>query len=268
MVARPHPTVLDFARVAGAIYGPNLGGPADQTAPGGWTRLGGSYELTVHGFKGAIYQRVSDGSSDFIAALCGTEGAVDAVADLGFGATRTRQVALFSGPVAAALLNVAASGGEVFLSRQAARAIALAELAKTLTAAGRGRRAYITGHSLGGGLGQIAAAHSGLRAVTFNPAPAGNVRGIAALYARQGGAVVNFQVQGDPINGTWVVGNWLGDCIMLASTTRGNLADAHRLGPTIDELTLGGFQGLGGMNPFWFIGRGGFTVQPNSGTPR
>jgi hypothetical protein len=276
MVARPHPTVLDFANVAGAAYGPAFGGPVSPTAPGGWSILPSTPSITKVGFKGAIYSR----GGDLIAAFCGTEGAADGgndiISDLGFGSRRARQVAavmavappiLYLPQLAAALLNTAATVGDAFLSRQSASAIDMANLAKTVATQAGGRRAYITGHSLGGGLAQIAAAHTGLRAVTFNPAPASNVRGIAALYARQGGAVVNFLVQGDPINGTRAVGDWLGDCIMLASTTRGNMADAHRLGPTIDELTFGGFQGIGRMNPFWFIGRGGFTVQPNSGRP-
>jgi hypothetical protein len=269
MVARAHPTVLDFARVAGAIYGPVFGGPAYRTAEGGWSMLTSTAETTRAGFKGAIYQRVVGGGSDFIAAICGTEGAAnggnDIMADVGFGSTRTRQIAVFLPGVAQALLNVAATVGDIYLSRQAASAIELANLAKTLATATGGRRAYITGHSLGGGLAQIAAAHTGLRAVTFNPAAATGVGGIQALYNRQGGSVVNFQVQGDPINLTRAVGGWLGDCIMLASTTRGSAGDAHRLGPTIEELHIGGFQGIGGMNPFWFVGRGGFTIQPNSG---
>lgn len=271
MVARAHPTVLDFARVAGAIYGPVFGGPAYRTAEGGWSMLTSTAEITRAGFKGAIYQRATGSGSDFIAAICGTEGAAnggnDIIADVGFGSTRTRQIAIFMPGVAQALLNVIATAGDMYLRRQMANAIELANLAKTLSTMAGGRRAYITGHSLGGGLAQIAAAHSGLRTVTFNPAAATGVPGIQALYNRQGGSVVNFQVQGDAVNATALVGGWLGDCITLASTTRGSLGDKHRLGPTIEELHTGGFQGVGGMSPFWFVGRGGFTVQPNSGRP-
>ena len=251
-------TALDFARLSHGIYGDQTGGRPPANV-GTWSIANSSPDTSFAGFKGALYQRGNGRGVDIIATICGTEiGPRDLITDAGFDGVG---IGLVISPATW-------MWGKIFLRNQANNAIALAERAKSLAAAGGHRRAFITGHSLGGGLAQIAAAYSGLRAVTFNPAAAtGAFSGIAAQYRRGGGSVVNFQVEGDPINQTSGVGDFLGDRILLGRHERPGAMDCHSIEKTVQQMSIGCFQGVGGIDPFRLIGRDGLRIAPNSSAP-
>lgn len=260
-------TVLDFCQVAAAIYGPVFGGPANPDAGNGFKMLGSSADITLTGFKGALYTRGNGRGLDIVAAICGTEGAAnggnDLISDAGYGETTYPKVAALAGPLAAPVLMSGAIAS-TFLRSQMRNAIALAERAKTVAANGGFRRAYITGHSLGGGLAQIAAAYTGLRACAFNPAACTGVGGVQAAYTKTGGGIVSFQIDGDPVNMTNAFGNWLGDRVILVSHRPAG-GERHKLGPTVQELSTGPFIQIGARDPFSYLGTGVTRVQANSG---
>lgn len=259
----PPPTALDFALVAGAIYGKYLGDPAPLPSVGDWVITSKDPTTSFAGFKGGLYIRSRRGVTDVIAAICGTEGFAgggrDVETDLGFGG-------IIGGAVLMAMAPGTAIKAKLFIANQSAHAIALANRAKALAQSINKGRPFVTGHSLGGGLAQIAAAYSGVRAVTFNPAACtGAFAGIEAAYKRGGGSVVNFPVEGDLINGTSAVGDFLGDYIMLGRHDRPNKGACHSIAKTAEQMAVGCFQGVGAMNPFWFVGRGPMLIAPNSG---
>lgn len=230
-------TYLEYAQIANLAYSPT------RTDTGAGFGRYSPMRREMSGFQGAIYRRTTGGNTVWVVGIAGTQptegGGADVVADVGFG-----------GGAAAALgpLGMALSlAGAVLLSRQCRSAQQLVSEAQG--AMGRGDTLSITGHSLGGGIAQIVAARTGVRAMAFNPPSVTAVSDVAEDYARTRPQITNLKVKNDPINYTSAVGSWLGKVVILTSPRAGG--DAHALDRTIAELSpAGAFSALGASDPF------------------
>ena len=234
------PTVLDCAYLAWGAYHNHAVELRGFTRD---THARGNDGDHFSGFHSAVYRRPSGGATERVVALAGTElhDNVDGRADLGFGGTLTDKAAATSDWM----------GDAVNLLRtQGARAVQLAEDERRRM--NRGDRLLIVGHSLGGGLAQIAAAKTGITAVTFNPAAVGALADVVASYERNRPVIVNFRYAHDIVNGTarFTQGGkpFLGKVHWVQTTRR--LVKAHDIGGDIKELKPGGvFAALGASDP-------------------
>jgi len=145
------------------------------------------WEGMFEGFKAALYSLDKDNS---ILAFAGTDSLWDTLVD-----------------------DVAIARGQV--PPQAKRAIQIAR------SQSGGSKTYLTGHSLGGALAIIAAAHTGQAAVTFNApgvmdscvrsAVSHSQNGLQSIIAAvrrciSGKRILNVRIQGDPVSSMLTTG--------------------------------------------------------------
>ncbi|WP_372619098.1 lipase family protein [Falsiroseomonas sp.] len=238
-------TTLGFAVLANAVYFDN------QPEVGGFARHLLRREDAC-GFHAALYVRQAEKGAEFILSFAGselTEGAVDWQADLGFGGSRVEAGLKVLGaisPIGYVAANMANARAKTLFLSQKNNALSFATLARTMA---RGRPLCITGHSLGGGLAQMAAAFSGLPAVTFSAPAVTGVDGVRAAFVRQRPKIVNFRIANDPVNVSELAGERIGHTVTLMSPR--NVAKAHLMGDTIAELMpQGQFARTGSRQPF------------------
>ncbi len=136
--------------------------------------------------------------------------------------------------------------GQLLLLQQQNHAL---QMAYTAMQTAKGAKLTFTGHSLGGGLAQIAAAYSGLSAVTFSAPAVSAVDGASASFATKKPNIINFRIRNDPVNVSELAGTRLGRVVTIMSPR--STAGAHQIGGTIAELTpQGQFSVTGGADPF------------------
>ena len=237
----PCPTLLDFARIADSAY------LAAGALTPGWTRA--YVQQLDSGFKGALFLSRVGKTVTMVVALAGTDSEKtdwkDKFADVGFAGSGKVG---FSVPIPGHKVNVSVQNpimalAQAQLMKQLKGAMDL--IRESVILSGKtGAEIFATGHSLGGGLLQMAAARiaqgPALRGVTFN-APAVS-QAMTAHYNEPD--LVNVRVEGDPINQTEVLGRRLGRRTVKLNTGRSGL-DAHRLKDTIAALAGGPNAGLG-----------------------
>ena len=223
----------DFAALCAGIY--------DERAStiGAFARFT-PLDQRLSGFQGAVYRQANGTGLDWIVAVAGTQptntGGADIVADVGFGGGL--------GGIVSPLLALAGTG---LLWHQISCAEGL--IATARGAMGRADRLYITGHSLGGGIAQIASARTGVAAVAISAPSVTRVSGVEAAWQRTRSPIVCLRVRNDPINHTGAVGDWLGRIFLLNSPRTGG--DAHSIDLTLAELQpSGAFSTLGERAPF------------------
>ncbi|WP_421990084.1 lipase family protein [Roseococcus sp.] len=202
------------------------------------------------------------GQIEFVLSFAGsetTEGGVDWKADLAFGGntagnaggTMTRFGAI--SPVVGLLgvgLSSLAADATTLLAKQKHWAISFTELAQRTV---QDKPLILTGHSLGGGLAQMSAAHTGVAAVTFSAPAVSAVAGVEAMYLRKRPRIVNFRVKNDPVNVSEQAGHRLGVVVNMMSPR--SVAEAHQMGNTLAELLpQGQFSTTGAKDPFSFTG--------------
>lgn len=212
------------------------------------------------GFHAALYMRSIGGQIEYVLSFAGsetTEGGVDWKADVGFGGGMAgaiggamRSMGGFSPAVGLAgmgLGSLATEAGQL-LAQQKHWAISFTELAQRTA---QNKPLTLTGHSLGGGLAQMAAAYSGISAVSFSAPAVSAVQGVEAAYAKKKPTIVNFRVQNDPVNISEKAGKRLGVVVNMMSPR--SIAQAHQMGNTVAELLpQGQFSVTGGKDPFSF----------------
>lgn len=211
------------------------------------------------GFHAALYMRSIGGQIEYVLSFAGsetTEGGVDWKADLGFGGGMggaiggaMRAVGGISpvGLMGWGISSLAAEAGQL-LAQQKQWAISFTELAQRTA---QSCPLTLTGHSLGGGLAQMAAAYTGIAAVSFSAPAVSAVQGVQAAYARKKPNIVNFRIQNDPVNVSEQAGKRLGVVVNIMSPR--NVAKAHQMGNTVAELLpQGQFSTTGGKDPFQF----------------
>nr|WP_314074267.1 hypothetical protein [uncultured Roseococcus sp.] len=236
-------TTLGYATLADGVYYDTvsqLGSFARQTLR----------PNEISGFHAALYMRAVGGQLEYVVSFAGSEtdqGMVDWRADLGFGGSKG-QIAL------AALGGLAGIGlaahAERLLAQQRASAIAFTIQAMQ---AAKNSRLTLTGHSLGGGLAQMAAAATGVAAVTFSAPAVSAVKGVEASFGRSRPKIVNFRVKNDPVNISEQAGKRLGVVVTMMSP-RG-IDAAHQIPNTLEELRpQGQFSTTGARDPFSFQG--------------
>jgi hypothetical protein len=243
---------LEFAAICDAVYHDGRTGKT-----WGFTRSKPAHAAS--GFHAAIFRRANGAGIDHVVAFAGSDNDADWVANPGFGGNLLSPVLAQK----ASHRNFQAVFGD-----QCGRAYALVRLARSTM--GRNDRIYVTGHSLGGGLAQIAAAVMGVPAVTFSAPTVSAVSGVLEAYARNRPEIVNFRIKNDPINVTELTGRRLGTIVNLDSPRPGFNAvtaiargkatpddvDAHRMDLTLYELLpQGQFSVIGARDPFSFAPR-------------
>lgn len=213
-----------------------------------------------NGFHAALYMRSVGGKIEYVLSFAGSEpseGGVDWKADVAFGGSTAGTIgaglqALGSivpglGLMGSGLSSLAAEGNQL-LTQQKGWAISFTELAQRTV---QSWPLTLTGHSLGGGLAQIAAAHTGVPAVSFSAPAVSAVQGVSAAYAKRRPTIVNFRIQNDPVNVSEKTGHRLGVVVNLMSPR--SIAKAHQVGNTVAELMPEGqFSVTGGKDPFSF----------------
>lgn len=252
-------STLGYAWLAGAVYDDN------QTEIGGFARQI-LRRNDISGFHGAVYKREAGGVPEYVLSFAGSEtseGGIDWVADLGFGGKkvagamqRAGAVMQVLGVLPDAMGNIAEMAGRqlTLLANKAqaafmAQQIAALQLTHRALQAAKGNKLTLTGHSLGGGLAQIAAAHSGLPAVTFSAPTVSAVEGASAAFDRRKPTIVNFRIKNDPVNISELTGQRIGRVVTLMSPR--SIATAHQLPNTIAELvSQGQFAITGRSDPF------------------
>jgi len=184
------PSIVDLAEICNAVYSKAAAvvvhppGFCSIDAPR-W-RLRKSWEGVFTGFTAGVY--AIDRQPDTVLAFAGTDSLWDILID---------DAQIFAGQV----------------PQQALQAIAVARQ--------QSGNVYLTGHSLGGALAIIAAAHTGAPAVTFN-APGvmdscvrstilQTKNGLAALIAAVqrcvgGSRILNIRIAGDPVSSAITTG--------------------------------------------------------------
>jgi len=222
-------TFRDFAALCYAIY-------QKKQAIGQFT-VSGKFEEGPSGFQGAIYTRPTGKGFDRVVTVAGTQltDVRDVIADAGFGGDVSKIVSPLLGYF-----------GTKLLWDQVRHAEKLIRYAGESTKPSD--RIFITGHSLGGGIAQIASAQTGVPAVAIC-APA-----VSHLLRDKGKHPFNYnvwclRVKNDPINKTGAFGKWLGREIVLNSPRTG--LDAHSIELTWAELNPAGrYRALGARAPF------------------
>ncbi|MBS7811484.1 lipase family protein [Roseococcus pinisoli] len=212
------------------------------------------------GFHAALYMRSIGGQIEYVLSFAGSElseGAVDWKADVAFGGSTAGAIGAGMqavgaivpglGLMGAGLSSLAAEASQI-LAQQKGWAISFTELAQRSV---QNWPLTLTGHSLGGGLAQMAAAYTGVAAVSFSAPAVSAVPGVSPAYARRRPTIVNFRVQNDPVNVSEKAGRRLGVVVNLMSPR--SVAQAHQMGNTVVELMpQGQFSVTGGKDPFSF----------------
>lgn len=158
---------LTYAKLSSAVYGRNV-------TEGAWDRL--DDEVGQYGFHASTYKNRYTGQ--IVIAFQGTctgDAVVDCVSDL-----------------TTDLVGVAT------ISSQQIQAIDYVK--KIISNPDYGQNVQLTGHSLGGGLAQTAAAVLGLEVVTFNSATVNNVTHLIDILKTGVPNVTNIVMTGDTIN--------------------------------------------------------------------
>ena len=237
-------STLGFAALANAVYFDA------QTQVGGFARHLLRREDSC-GFHAALYLRSTAGKLEYVLSYAGsetTEGMVDWQADIGFGGskvTNALKIASIGSPVMALATDMLASRVNSLFLRQKANTLAFATLARQMA---RNQPLVLTGHSLGGGLAQMAAAYSGLPAVTFSAPTVTGVDGVLAAFLKQKPRIVNFRIKNDPVNISEMTGKRVGHVVTIMSPR--STAEAHQMGNTISELIpQGQFSVTGAKDP-------------------
>jgi hypothetical protein len=229
----PAPTTLDFARLSEAVYS------TTARTVAGFARA--SDMTSWSAFQGCLFSRAgAGGGTDLVAAFAGTDPNQlgDILADVGFGGGLPAAIPIL-GPVLAAV-------GQIYLADQVRGALTIVRMAQQ-RATGANDSVFVTGHSLGGGLGQIAAAISGTRGVCFSAPAVTAVAGIGIIHTIRPTPIVCFKVDNDPINATGAVGRWLGKVVRIRTSRTGGAA--HSISGTVADLA-GPLAAMGGADPF------------------
>jgi len=229
--------ILRYAQLSAAVYDAEfLCGLHDITGKliasrSGWN-IEEIYNLRGTTYFSVLYKSEVKKAQNFILVFRGTQSNTDWKADAGFSGDEI-------------IPNMSKLPWGFLFDRYRSKAIDDARRAAQKT---RGK-IILTGHSLGGGLAAISAAHNGLSCVAFNPPAVTAVAGVKYAYNHNKPFILNICVKNDPINETLLIGERIGNTVTIPSPRFG--IEAHDINKTVAELSpIGAFTNFGAKNPF------------------